>query len=122
LLTDDIRLAREFFDEVLQHPALQAFTLSLSVATFRYVPPDLRDSAEKVEDYLELLNRELLIRIQSSGEAYLSNAVIDGKFLLRACIVNFRTSSADVMVLVPLVVRFGQELDAALRAEHLARK
>src|SRR5580658_3614690 len=48
MLTDDIRLARELFDEALQHPALQAFTLSLSIATFRYLPPDLRDCAEKV--------------------------------------------------------------------------
>jgi aromatic-L-amino-acid decarboxylase len=61
------------------------------------------------------LNRELLTRLQNSGEAYLSNAVIHGKFALRACIVNFRTSLEDLDALLPLIVRLGKEVDSALR-------
>jgi hypothetical protein len=33
----------------------------------------------------------------------------------RVCIVNFRTSLADVEALLPLVVRMGNELDSTLR-------
>ena len=36
-----------------------------------------------VTDYLNDLNRELLTRLQRGGEAYLSNAVIGGKYALR---------------------------------------
>jgi hypothetical protein len=35
--------------------------------------------------------------------------------VLRLCIVNFRTSLADIEFLPALVVRLGRELDAALR-------
>ena len=57
------------------------------------MPRDLVSGDEKVEEYLNQLNCELLGRLQKSGEAFLTNAVIDGTFLLRACIVNFRTSA-----------------------------
>jgi hypothetical protein len=65
------------------------------------------------------LNRELLTRLQNSGEAYPSNAVVRGRFALRVCVVNFRTSLEDVEALLPIVVRMGEELDGALRPESL---
>jgi hypothetical protein len=68
-----------------------------------------------VADYLNDLNRELLTRLQGGGEAYLSNAIIGGKYALRACIVNFRTTLQDVKELLPLVVRLGKELDGEMR-------
>jgi hypothetical protein len=72
-----------------------------------------------VEAYLNQLNTELLTRLQNSGDAYLSNAVIDGKFALRACVVNFRTSLEDIAALPEIVLRIGREADSALRAEGL---
>jgi aromatic-L-amino-acid decarboxylase len=120
MLSDDIRLSRELFERILKNPALQALTQSLSITTFRYVPTDLDLAGEEVGHYLDELNRELLTRLQNSGEAYLSNAVIDGKFALRACIVNFRTSLADVEALLPLVVQIGKDVDLALRPKSLA--
>ena len=38
----------------------------------------------------------------------MSNVVIDGTFALRACIVNFRTSVADVDAIPDLVAREGR--------------
>ena len=72
------------------------------------------------EQYLDRLNRELLTRLQHSGDAYLSNAIINGKFALRACIVNFRTSLADVEALLPIIVRIGNDLDSELRRQARA--
>lgn len=121
MISDDIRLAQELYRRVSAYSALQAITQSLSITTFRYVPPDLQPGTktEHVENYLNELNRELLTRLQNSGEAYVSNAVIGGKFVLRACIVNFRTSLADVEALPEIVTRLGQKVDAALRPEPL---
>ena len=119
MLSDDIRLSQELFQRIPQYPALESFTQSLSITTFRYVPKDLDSSHENVEQYLDDLNRELLSRLQNSGEVYLSNAVVHGKFVLRACIVNFRTSLADVEALPPLVVRMGDDLDLELRPQNL---
>jgi aromatic-L-amino-acid decarboxylase len=66
-----------------------------------------------VEEYVDRLNQELLARIEQSGKAFLSNAVVNGRFALRACIVNFRTSQQDVDALLPLVGQLGREADGA---------
>ena len=94
-------------------------TQSLSITTFRYVPADLRASIgrEATEAHLDRLNRELLAAIERSGEAFVSSAVVGGRFMLRACIVNFHTSSDDIEALPPLVSRLGRDIDAALRRE-----
>ncbi|MGH9586523.1 MAG: pyridoxal phosphate-dependent decarboxylase family protein [Acidobacteriaceae bacterium] len=117
LIAEDIRLSREMYRLIGESGELEALTQSLSIATFRYVPPGMRvEGDEDAEKYLNKLNGEVLDRLQRSGEAYVSNAVIGGKFALRACIVNFRTSLQDVEALIPLVVRLGREADAKLRA------
>jgi len=117
MISEDIRLARELFHRIPRYAELEALTHSLSITTFRYVPTDLRSGDENAASYLDKLNLELLTRLQSSGEAYLSNAVVDGKFALRVCIVNFRTSLADVEALLPIVVRIGRDVDRELRTQ-----
>ena len=119
MISDDIRLAQELYRLVGAHPELQAFTQGLSIATFRYVPPDLTPGSEQVEAYLNQLNAELLIRLQKSGEVALSNAVVGGAFLLRACIVNFRTTLEDIEAVPGIVIRLGRELDATIRPVEL---
>ena len=44
---------------------------------------------------------------------------MDGRFLLRVCITNFRSTDADVDMLPGLVVRLGRELDAEMRPKGL---
>ena len=118
LIAEDIALSQRLFDEVRQYPELEPLTQALSITTFRYVPLDLDQRGAQVAAYLDELNRELLTRLQNSGEVYLSNAVVLGKFALRACIVNFRTTATDVEALPALVVRLGNELDSLLRVER----
>ena len=62
------------------------------------------------------LNQELLSRVERSGKAFLSNAMVNGHFALRACIVNFRTTQADIEALLPLLSRLGAEVDGAMRS------
>jgi aromatic-L-amino-acid/L-tryptophan decarboxylase len=115
MISDDMHLARELYRVVEAQPELQVFTQSLSITTFRYIPPDLMPGSQEVERYLDVLNTELLTRLQKSGEAFVSNAVIGGAFVLRACIVNFRTSLEDIEALPGIVIRIGREVDAAIR-------
>ena len=68
-----------------------------------------------VQRYLDELNQALLTAVERSGAAFLSNAVVDGRFVLRACIVNFHTGLADVESLPPLLCGLGREIDASLR-------
>ncbi len=117
MIGDDVRLAEMLHAAVAAHADLEPFTLALSISTFRYVPRDLRGRLghERVERYLDSLNEELLERIQLSGEAFVSNAVIRDRYVLRACIVNFNTTLADVEALPEIVARIGRETDGELR-------
>ena len=118
MISDDIRLARALFERVSQCAELEAITQSLSITTFRFVPTDLAPGDGEAAAYLNELNLELLTRLQSGGEVYLSNAVVHGKFALRACIVNFRTTLVDIEALLPIVVTMGKALDLELRPQR----
>jgi hypothetical protein len=72
---------------------------------------------EKVEHYLNELNQQLLTSVEKSGDAFLSNALIDNRFVLRACIVNFHTSLEDIEALPPMLARLGRNVDSVLRRE-----
>jgi glutamate/tyrosine decarboxylase-like PLP-dependent enzyme len=62
----------------------------LSICSFRHAPMQVEASA------LDAHNERILGAQQRDGRVYLSNATIDGRFALRACITNFRTTQADV--------------------------
>jgi glutamate/tyrosine decarboxylase-like PLP-dependent enzyme len=120
-ISENVRLSSELFRKIAQTAELEGLTQNLSITTFRFVPSDLTAGGEDVENYLDQLNNELLTRLQSGGEAYISNAVVRGRFALRACIVNFRTTQADIEALPPLIVRIGEKTDAELRPAALRR-
>jgi aromatic-L-amino-acid decarboxylase len=117
MIADDIRLSRAMADAVRRRADLELVTQDLSITTFRYVPPDLRSSIgdASVERHLDALNRELLDRIQRGGEAFVSNAVVGGRYVLRACIVNFHTTLTDVEAVIDVAARVGREVDAQRR-------
>ena len=119
MIADDIRLSERLHEIADQHPHLEAFTQNLSITTFRYVPPDLAEANSEVEGYLNVLNEELVAELQNGGETFVSNALIGDTYLLRACIVNFRTTLADIEALPEIVTRVGSEVDARIRSGHL---
>jgi aromatic-L-amino-acid decarboxylase len=123
MIADEIALAHRLHEMIGGHDSLERGTVSLSITTFRYVPHDLRGAADDgtVTNYLNELNERIVTAVRLSGEAFVSNAFLDGRFMIRTCIVNFRTTLKDVAVLPDLVARLGRELDAKLRPSHLER-
>jgi aromatic-L-amino-acid decarboxylase len=65
----------------------------LSIVCFRYREGD------------DQFNKRLMVEVQRDGDSYLSNAMIDGRFALRACIVNYRTTPADADRLLETIRR-----------------
>jgi glutamate/tyrosine decarboxylase-like PLP-dependent enzyme len=110
MIADDIALARALAAAIERHPELQLLTQSLSITTFRYVPPGMTD-----EEYLNRLNSAILDALQRGGELFVSNAVVQGRYALRACIVNFHTTAADVEAVPGIVVEAGRRLAEAIR-------
>lgn len=120
MIAEDIELSRVMAEAVARRADLELVTQALSITTFRYVPDDLRARAGEpdVERHLDALNRELVDRLQRGGDAFVSNAVVGGRYVLRACIVNFNTTRADVEALPEIVTRMGVAVDAELRADR----
>ena len=121
MISDDIRLSRAMAEAVERHAELELATQAFSITTFRYVPGDLRAHVGEAaaEAHLDALNRELLDRLQRGGEVFVSNAIVGGRYVLRACIVNFHTARADVEALPEIVARIGRAVDAELRPDRL---
>ncbi|HEX6104130.1 MAG TPA: aspartate aminotransferase family protein [Gemmatimonadales bacterium] len=120
MIADDCRLAGELYRAAEQHPEIEAVTLGLSIATFRYVPAGLTPGPAETESYLNTLNESLVARLKTGGRLFVTNALVGERFVLRACIVNFRTTDADVHSVPELVARAGRALDAELRPAGLA--
>ena len=122
MIADDIELAHRLHDFVGEQELLEQGTVSLSITTFRFVPADLRERSvgdRAVTDYLNELNARIATALRLSRRAFVSNAHIEDRFMLRTCIVNFRTTLADVELLPELIVQVGAELDARVRPAAL---
>jgi glutamate/tyrosine decarboxylase-like PLP-dependent enzyme len=118
-IAHDCELARYLFELAEDRPDIEAFgPQGLSIACWRYAPQDLAGHPGR-EPYLDLLNERLMYALQDSGRVYPSNAVLNGRFALRACVVNFRTEAEEMETQIGLTTEYGRRLDAELRAEHL---
>jgi glutamate/tyrosine decarboxylase-like PLP-dependent enzyme len=76
MIADNLHLARAMAEALSGTAEIELGSQSLSITTFRYVPRDLDTTRDA--DRLSALNREILTRVQKGGEAFLSNAVIEG--------------------------------------------
>jgi glutamate/tyrosine decarboxylase-like PLP-dependent enzyme len=114
MIREDIQLAKTLNEELSKEKSLQVFTDELSITTFRYVPVDLKDKNDN-DEYLNKLNTELLQRLQKNGDLFVSNAVWNGKYALRSCIVNFRTSLKDIQEIPGIVIKCGEVVDREMR-------
>jgi aromatic-L-amino-acid/L-tryptophan decarboxylase len=108
-IAHDAALARYLGELVDQHPDFELMTpVSLSICCFRYAPAALRGD----EDRLDSLNKRLMSAVMGDGRVYCSNAVLNGRFCLRACIVNFRTEAEQVELLLEVAAEHGARLVA----------
>jgi len=118
-ISHDAELARYLGARVEEHPAFELATpVGLSICCFRFVPPDLPDGPGR-ERYLSELNERLMGEIQVDGRVFLSNAVLGEAFVLRVCIVNFRTEAEDMDAVLEVAAELGAKIDAELRPEDL---
>jgi aromatic-L-amino-acid decarboxylase len=121
MIRKDIELAKKLFQLVSNEEELEAISQNLSITTFRYIPKELKDQSKAREHYINKLNENLLNALQSGGKVFLSNAIVDGKYCLRVCIVNFRTTIAEIKDLVKIVLQEGKKLDRQLRSSLNAK-
>ncbi|WP_409188069.1 pyridoxal phosphate-dependent decarboxylase family protein [Bradyrhizobium sp. RDM4] len=95
VITRSCALAKYLEARVLAEPRLELLApVNLNIVCFRY----RADNA---------VNREIVADIQESGIAAPSGTTLDGKFAIRAAIVNHRTGETDIDALLAAVLEFG---------------
>jgi glutamate/tyrosine decarboxylase-like PLP-dependent enzyme len=100
LISHDVAMAQALQAKIRARDDFELVTAGpLSVTCFRYTPANVSD--------VEALNRRLVPILQASGEAFLTGTELDGRFVLRACVVNFRTVEADLDRLLDAIVAAG---------------
>lgn len=80
--------------------------VTLNVVCFRFT------SCDASPEECDAINRAIMIHLQTSGFAVLSNTRIGGRFVLRAAITNHRTVEDDIRSLVPEIIRVGKQIAA----------
>jgi aromatic-L-amino-acid decarboxylase len=102
----DLDLAQRLASAIANQPRLELMaSVELSAICFRHVGIN-----PLAEEELNRHNAAILKRVVQRGHVYLSNATLRGKFCLRACIVNHRTTEADVDSVIPEVMTAAQAL------------
>ncbi|MGZ6134465.1 MAG: pyridoxal phosphate-dependent decarboxylase family protein [Myxococcaceae bacterium] len=103
----DLALARRLAAAVDARPELERLApVSLSAVCFRHRGDGTRPDAE-----LDRWNQDLLLRVVRRGRVFLSNATVHGRFALRACLVNHRSTEADVDAVVDEVLAAAASLE-----------
>jgi glutamate/tyrosine decarboxylase-like PLP-dependent enzyme len=96
----DLALAQRLTAAVDACPQLERLApVPLSAVCFRH-----RGDGRLEAEALDRFNQDLLLRVVRRGRVFLSNATLGGRFALRACLVNHRTTEADVDAIVPEVL------------------
>jgi glutamate/tyrosine decarboxylase-like PLP-dependent enzyme len=75
----------------------------LSIFCFRYLPPEFRGHEERSpaeEAQLNEINEKIMLALQLAGSSYVSNASVSGRFALRGCVLNYRTTRDDMQTLL----------------------
>jgi aromatic-L-amino-acid/L-tryptophan decarboxylase len=99
----DLALARLVADLVRAADDLELITEpTLSIVPFRHLPSRGDPDAH---------NRRLVGALQRDGRVYVTGAVVDGRWCLRPCIVNYRTSADDARALVDVVREVGRQIE-----------
>jgi glutamate/tyrosine decarboxylase-like PLP-dependent enzyme len=95
----NIACAKYFEKLVRDSPDFEMLApVELSVFCFRHAPQGFTGD-------LDALNQRILVDLQRGGASYLSNARIHGKFALRGCVLNYRTTARDMDTLLEDVRR-----------------
>jgi aromatic-L-amino-acid decarboxylase len=105
-IAQNLAQARRLEEAVSREPQLEVLTpVELSAVCFRHKGGGMDSDGD-----LDRFNLALLKRIVERGRIYLSNASLRGQFSLRACIVNHRTTDADIDSVVPEVLAAAKEV------------
>lgn len=102
-LDEKLDLAEAAYERLSREPLLDVpWRPQLSTMAFRI--------AARGDAAAEKATQELLRRINSNGRILLSSTVIDGKFMIRLCILNYRTHAERVAEALDIITKAAREV------------
>ena len=108
-LDEKLKLTDWMYRKFLDEPGFECLGVpDLSVIAFQYRPKGADDSQTDV------FTRKLLEKINRSKELFLSSTLLDGKFVIRVCILSFRTHFPEVEQAFEVIVSNARELEKEL--------
>lgn len=117
-IEEDCALASYMAERINASEEFELLTpVTLGICCFRCVPVAARRALDDEEHRdetnarLDNLNERVMQRVQRGGEAYVSNAVLRGRFALRASITNYRTTRRDIDLTLDTIRRAARELE-----------
>jgi aromatic-L-amino-acid/L-tryptophan decarboxylase len=105
----DLKCARHFEKLINESDDFEMLApVELSIFCFRHLPAHLQTAMtragstdrKKLEADFDAHNERLLLALQRDGSSYLSNARLRGRFALRGCVMNYRTTLRDMEILL----------------------
>lgn len=108
LIDQNIGQARMLADLVRSNPPLELMLEpELNIVCLRYAPTGAS------EEDVRAINTEIMVRLQETGVAALSDTVIGDRHCLRAAICNHRTRDEDLHLLIAEMMKLGTQLSGA---------
>ena len=99
-IAHQIALARYLAERVDAAPDFELRSKDpLSIVCFRYVPEEIAGS----EEALDALNKKVMEHMQADGRTFVTSATLAGRFVLRACILHYDTTEADIDAMLQAV-------------------
>jgi glutamate/tyrosine decarboxylase-like PLP-dependent enzyme len=118
----DLACARQFEMLVQNSDDFEMLApVELSIFCFRHLPARLNGTLataspserKTIEEQLDAHNERLLVALQRDGSSYLSNAGLRGRFSLRGCVMNYRTTLCDMEILLDDLRRVAAALEVS---------
>jgi len=108
-LDEKLRLTDWMYQRFLEEPGFECLSVpDLSVITFQYRP----EQAGQVE--VDVFNRKLLEKIIRSKKLFLSSTLLEGRFVIRVCILSFRTHLNEAKDAFHVITSMARELEQEL--------
>ena len=80
-----------------------------NIVAFRYLPPHIANASEEIQDRFQF---DLRTRLIQSGDFYIVQAKLNGRSVLRACVMNPLTTEADLQELLNTLRRHAIDMMA----------
>jgi glutamate/tyrosine decarboxylase-like PLP-dependent enzyme len=113
VISHTCELARYLESRIASTPELELMaSVELNVVCLRYRSGSSGHSFANStqEEFLDTLNRQIVVALQEAGAVAPSSTLIGNRLVIRAAIVNHRTTQADIDTLVEAVLDAGRAL------------